>query len=117
MNYYDFIKKAIERETPNKGLEKVYEDAIFQNRLYRGKDLDEIITDYRKNESKNQKDQRKRITIGRSKHLIRQIGNVFDYLKMMDSPVSNIITTDKTYKDILENGYMITICMIWRLVR
>lgn len=100
--YIEWIKKAIDRKGTNEAFKKAVADAELQINLYKGENLDSIITDYRKNESQKQKEQRTRITIGRSKHIIRQIANVFDYLKMMDTPVSNIITKNPKHKEVLE---------------
>ena len=91
MDYHKFIQDAIKRDKPNEGLKKAVEDAKFQRNLYTGKNLDDIITDYRTRESENQKKQRTRIAIGRSKNLIRQIENVFNYLSMLDNPNPDII--------------------------
>ena len=71
--FAEILFKSIERKTPIKVIDKTIKDADIQRRLYSGKDLDKILFDYRKRETEPQKEQRKRITIGRSKHLIRQI--------------------------------------------
>lgn len=91
----DILKKAIDRKEPIGILKKAVEDASIQSRLYTGKDLDKILFDYRKRESIPQKEQRKRITIGRTKHIIRQIENMIDQLDIMDKPSINVVTQEK----------------------
>jgi len=99
--FAEILFKSIERKTPIKVLDKTIKDADIQRRLYSGKDLDKILFDYRKRETEPQKEQRKRITIGRSKHLIRQIENVIDQLDIMDKPAINVIHKDDSISESL----------------
>ena len=103
--FEDILFKSIERKNPIKAVEKTVKDADIQKRLYSGKDLDKILFDYRKRETEPQKEQRKRITIGRSKHLIRQIENVIDQLDIMDKPSINAIVDGKPDDDLLSYIY------------
>lgn len=89
--FAEILLKSIERKNPSKAVQKTTIDADIQKRLYSGKDLDKILFDYRKRETDTQKEQRKRITIGRTKHIIRQIENVIDQLDIMDKPAINVI--------------------------
>lgn len=89
--YREILYKSIQRKDKLKLFKKVVEDADFQKKLYNGKELDKVLFDYRKNESDEQKKQRKRITIGRSKHIIRQVQNVIDQLDIMDKPAVNVL--------------------------
>ena len=97
--FAEILYKSIERKNPNKVLEKTTKDADIQRKLYTGKDLDKILFDYRKRETDSQKEQRKRITIGRSKHIIRQIENVIDQLDIMDKPSINVIHDNETISE------------------
>lgn len=86
----DEIIRRIKDGKKNSILEKAVNDADFQQKLYTGKNQDEIITNYRINESDNQKKQRKRITISRTKHIIRQIENVINQLANLDKPAIDV---------------------------
>ena len=99
--FLDILQKSIDRKNPIAVIDKAVKDADLQKRLYSGKNLDKVLFDYRKKETENQKEQRKRITIGRSKHLIRQIENVIDQLDIMDKPAINVIHTNENTSDSL----------------
>jgi len=92
--FVEILQKSIDKKNPNKVFEKTVKDADIQKKLYSGKDLDKILFDYRKKETELQKEQRKRITIGRTKHIIKQIENVIDQLDIMDKPSINVIHND-----------------------
>lgn len=68
-----------------------------------GKKLDEILLNYRVRESENQKNQRKRITISRTKHVTKQIENVLDQLDIMDKPAINIVCEKEEIRNIVGN--------------
>lgn len=101
MKIQDFIQKAINRKTYNPDLQKAFDDLEFQRAIYSGKGHDDIIFNYRKNESPEQKSQRKRIYIPRTKHIIKQIDNVLNQLNMMDSPTINIISKNEEARKFL----------------
>lgn len=100
--FEQFLEEAIARNTPNVLLKKAVEDAIYQKKLYTGTGQDEILTTYRTKESDSQKLQRKRITITRTKHVVRQIENVLNQLDIMDKPAVSIITPNEKNKEYLE---------------
>lgn len=103
--YEDFLVQSIKRNQPNIKLKKAVEDAIYQKKLYTGKNQDEILTSYRIKESENQKNQRKRITITRTKHVVRQIENVLNQLDIMDKPAISILTKSDKARQYL-NDYV-----------
>lgn len=68
----------------------IKEQAELNLSFYTGKNQEEILFDYRKLETQEQKSQRKRITIGRTKHVCANIENILDQLQALDSPAINI---------------------------
>lgn len=71
-------------------IDRIQELAKFYKAVYTGKDQDWILLDYRKNETKEQKKQRKRITKTRTKHVCNQIENIYDRLRVIDKSVIRI---------------------------
>lgn len=110
MDYNSFLKVAIERGTQNPKLKKAMEDAKFQKAVYTGLGQEYILDQYRTKESKNQKEQRKRINISRTKHKSRQIENVIDQLEIMSAPSINVINPNKNIEKEL-NDYVYTECL------
>jgi len=91
MLLHDFAKESIKRGSPNKSLEKAISDAKYQKAIYTGKEQDYILYEYRKAESDNQKKQRSRISITRTKHKGRQIENTINQLEVMDKPAIKVL--------------------------
>ena len=93
----DFLINSIKRDKPNDLLVKPVQEAAYQKAMYlgSGETLDKLLWEYRTKESDPQKKQRKRITISRSKHTIRQIENVINQLDTMDKPAINVIPVEK----------------------
>ena len=91
MDYVEKLVKAIERGTVNKKLDKAIKDARFGKAVYTGIDQEYILNEYRKKETKAQREQRNRITTTRTKHTANQIGNVIDQLELMSKPAINVI--------------------------
>jgi hypothetical protein len=79
---------------------KIRDDAYLMKAYYTGKGQEAVLYDYRKNETKPQKDQRKRITIARSKAVMGNIENLLDQLHILDTP--GIKITAKTKQDELK---------------
>lgn len=65
-----------------------------------GKIIEEVLLNYRISEKENQKNQRKRISILRTKATIRKIENILNQLDIMDKPAVNVIGNDKQVEDI-----------------
>lgn len=101
MNYIEAFIKSINRKQPNAMLKKPVKDAEFQSSIYTGKNQDAILHEYRKRESNDQKAQRSRITISRTKHTARQIENVINQLDTMDKPAINVIHPNENIQDSL----------------
>jgi hypothetical protein len=87
----NFIQEGIKRNKPNDLLVKSVEDAEYQRAIYTGEGQKDILLKYRERESVNQKKDRERITISRTKHIAHQIENVLNQLDIMDKPAISII--------------------------
>lgn len=90
LDYIDIFKKSIERKKNHSHYDSVTKEAEFNKAMYTGEGQKEILLSYRKNELKEQKDQRERITISRTKHICRKIENIYDELKILDRAAVNI---------------------------
>jgi hypothetical protein len=101
----DLLLKSIKRGEPIKEVKEAQKKALFLNKIYTGEGQDEILLDYRKRESTPQKEDRKRITITRTKHVVRQIENVFNQLDFMDKPAIKVISKNERVEDSL-NQYI-----------
>lgn len=55
MDYKTYIQEAIKRNSRAAYLEKPETDAEYQSKLYTGKGLDKLITEFRKSEDDDQK--------------------------------------------------------------
>lgn len=91
----EVLLDKIKGKDPNKELKKAVTDAKLYNTFYTCDGIDKIINEYRKAETDPQKLQRNRISIGRTKHLCRNIENVIDQLDIMDKPAINVISGQK----------------------
>jgi hypothetical protein len=87
----EIILSRIKAKKENPILDKAKKDYQLQKKIYTGLDQEDIVTEYRKKESKNQKDQRNRITISRTKHVSRQIENILNQLDLLDKPSIDIL--------------------------
>jgi hypothetical protein len=83
--------------------DKAAKTALLQKTWYYGSNQDEQITSYRERETKPQKDQRKRVSVKRSKHVIGKIENIINQLDIMDKPSTNVITKNDQQKELLED--------------
>lgn len=91
----EIILKRIKANKENPILDKAKKDFEFQYKVYTGKGQEKIVTDYRAKESVNQKDQRNRITISRTKSYVRQIENILNQLDLLDKPAIDILHESK----------------------
>lgn len=101
--FLDILYKSIERKQPNSKVKKAVELANNQLSYYTGKGQDKMLLSYRERETVEQKDQRKRLYIARTKHVIRTIENIYNQLDKMDKPAVNIVTENDKVKSELEN--------------
>lgn len=101
--YKDYFIQSVLRDKPNAKVAKAIEDAKYQKSLYSGNGQDEILLKYREKESINQKEQRKRITISRTKHITKQIENVLNQLDVMDKPAISVFSPNENVKEELSN--------------
>lgn len=97
--YKEFLIQSVSRGKQSKHLDKPVKDADYQYKLYTGEGQAEMVTSYRIGESVPQKNQRVRITITRTKHILRQVENVLNQLDMMDSPAIKFISKKKNTQD------------------
>lgn len=102
IDYRLFIQDAISKGKPNNNFEKAKKDAEFQNIIYTGDGQEKVLFEYRKKEDKEQKDQRRRISITRTKHVCNQTENLINWLQMMDTPMVKVISekNDKAVDDL-----------------
>lgn len=82
--------------------DRIQKLAKFYTALYTGKGQEDILLNYRRSENDIQKKQRQRLTKTRTKHVIGNIENVFDKLRVIDKATINI-KDDKLAKEILDN--------------
>jgi len=99
---HGFLKAAILRDKVNTGLTKAIADARYQKAIYTGLDQDYILHEYRKRETKPQKEQRSRITATRTKHTTRKIENVINQLEVMEKPSIKILHNDEKVVNALD---------------
>lgn len=97
--YKEYLFQSIKQKEAPEQIKKAVKDAAYQTLLYTGQGQDDILTEYRSKESTNQKNQRKRITITRTKHVVKQIENVLNQLDIMDKPAMSVITDNEKIKD------------------
>ena len=95
---HNFLRDGIKRNKQNETLKKTVEDAEYQKAIYTGEGQKEILLKYRERESENQKKDRERITISRTKHIAHQIENVLNQLDIMDKPAISIIHENEDRK-------------------
>ena len=124
LDYIKIFEEAIKREKPHEYYELVSKEAKFNKAIYTGMGQKEWLLNYRKNETKEQKDQRERITRTKTKHVCRKIENVFDELKILDRAAKNIETSsdaktqeieDWIYNDNIEDLAFETV-KYWNLI-
>lgn len=99
----DILYKAAKRDKPNGLVQKAQDVAQKQLSYYTGKGQDKMLLSYREKETEQQKEQRKRLYIPRTKHVIRTIENIYRQLDKMDKPAFNVITESDDVKNELEN--------------
>jgi hypothetical protein len=100
-----FLRKVVAKKVATQALDVSRESAKMYKIIYTGKNQKDILKHYRILESDNQKDQRYRISINRTKALVGTIENVLDQLNLMDTPAINILKEeqkedDKEIKDV-----------------
>lgn len=79
----------------HKNYQKVVDAAKYYEMLYTGTIDEKILFAYRDSESEEEKKQRKRLYIGRSKHVISGIENVLDSLATLDTAAINVTIQSK----------------------
>lgn len=102
IDYRKIIEDAIKRGRANSNLEKAVKDAEFQKIIYTGEGQEKVLFNYRTKEDKNQKDQRKRISITRTKHVCNQAENLINWLQMMDTPMVKVLSEGNNQKAVDE---------------
>jgi len=100
-NLHKFLQQSIKRNKQNDLLEKTVKDAQYQKAIYTGEGQRSILLKYRERETENQKNDRERITISRTKHIAHQIENVLNQLDIMDKPAISVIHENDEVKDVL----------------
>ncbi|MFO0201992.1 MAG: hypothetical protein ACK528_02570, partial [Alphaproteobacteria bacterium] len=98
-NLHKFLQDSIKRNKQNETLEKSVKDAEYQKAIYTGEGQKDILLKYRERETENQKKDRERITISRTKHIAHQIENVLNQLDIMDKPAISIIHENDNKRD------------------
>jgi hypothetical protein len=91
----EILIAALSEELPLINSSKIRRDADVFLAYYTGEGQDDILFDYRKSENKDQKNQRKRITIPRTKHVMGNVENLLDQLNILDTPAIRIKATSK----------------------
>jgi len=84
-------------------LEKAAKSAKLQKTWYSGIDQESQIESYRTRETKPQKDQRNRVGVRRSKHVIAKAENIINQLEIMDKPSKNVFCQNETAKKEIED--------------
>lgn len=82
--------KGISNRRVDTRVDRIQKLATFYTALYTGKGQEDILLNYRQSENDIQKKQRKRLTKTRTKHVIGNIENVFDKLRVIDKATINI---------------------------
>jgi hypothetical protein len=103
--FEDILIKSIKRGETLKEIKEAQKKATLLKKIYTGEGQDEILLDYRKRESVGQKEDRKRITITRTKHIVKQTENVFNQLDFMDKPAIKVISKNERVSESL-NQYI-----------
>lgn len=108
---YDFdtiLINSINRGKPFEYHKKSVDAFKFNQKIYTGENQRDILEEYRKSETKLQKDQRDRITNTLTKHIVRQIENIYDELRILDKSSINIKHTnegsEQELKEFLEDN-------------
>jgi len=101
--FIDIIYNSIKKGNPNKKVSQAIDLAIKQTSYYTGQGQDKMLLSYRERESVEQKEQRKRLYIARTKHVIRTIENIYNQLDKMDKPAINIVSNNERFKEGLES--------------
>jgi hypothetical protein len=91
----EILIKSIKGELEGISTAFIRKNAKMFLSFYTGEKQDDILLDYRKNENKDQKEQRKRIYIPRTKHICSQIENLLDQLHVLDTPAVSIKASSK----------------------
>mgnify|MGYP001432824010 CR=1 FL=1 len=101
MDFFEIIKKAVDKGTSHARYEELVKLSKFNKSLYTGKDQEEILLSYRTKESDNQKKQRIRITKTRTKHVCGKLENVLDQLHGIDKPQVSYIGGNDNQKEVI----------------
>lgn len=73
LDYIKIFEEAIKENKPHEYYKLVTDEAKFNKAMYTGLGQKEWLLNYRKEETKEQKDQRERITRTKTKHICRKI--------------------------------------------
>lgn len=102
----DVLVRKIEDSTIPEHIKVARENGEKFKAFYTGEGtyIEKLIKDYRPNESDNQKIQRSRITIRRTKHVCYQIENILDQLQTLDKAAVNIKIENESHQKGLEDS-------------
>ena len=103
LDYIKIFEEAIKENKPHEYYKLVTDEAKFNKAMYTGLGQKEWLLNYRKEETKEQKDQRERITRTKTKHICRKIENVFDELTVLDKAAKAIQTSNTKQQEDIEN--------------
>lgn len=101
--YKDWFINSVKEGKRAKIFEKGDEKALMNESLLNGQGIyiEQILKNYRTKETKAQKEQRLRLSIGRSKHIINRVTNVINQLDIMDKPALNVLSEIETHTDMM----------------
>lgn len=87
---FEMFIQSIERGKPHEHYQRTVSLSNFYRQIMTGENQDDLIVSYKERETEEQKRQRIKITLSRTKHIANKVYNQFDEIRRVDNIIDNI---------------------------